>query len=114
LALPNRLIVQFLSAIGRISSHNASRVRRASRDCAQQGAWQPAAANAPSVGLFREHVGDADYVLALVTPPSLADAQKGSLPREIVFVIDNSGSVESTRVQVETVYQQLRTAVTIN
>jgi len=30
------------------------------------------------------------------------------------FVIDNSGSVESTRVQVETVYQQLRTAVTIN
>ena len=30
------------------------------------------------------------------------------------FVIDNSGSVESTRVQVETVYQQLRTAVTVN
>ena len=30
------------------------------------------------------------------------------------FVIDNSGSVESTRVQVETVYQQLRRAVTID
>jgi dephospho-CoA kinase len=30
------------------------------------------------------------------------------------FVIDNSGSIESTRVQVETVYQQLREAVTIN
>jgi len=30
------------------------------------------------------------------------------------FVIDNSGSVESTRAQVETVYQQLRTAVTID
>jgi dephospho-CoA kinase len=30
------------------------------------------------------------------------------------FVIDNSGSIESTRVQVETVYQQLRAAVTIN
>ncbi len=30
------------------------------------------------------------------------------------FVIDNSGSVESTRVQVETVYQQLRAAVTID
>jgi dephospho-CoA kinase len=30
------------------------------------------------------------------------------------FVIDNSGSIESTRVQVETAYQQLRAAVTIN
>jgi len=30
------------------------------------------------------------------------------------FVIDNSGSIESTRAQVELVYQQLRAAVTIN
>ena len=30
--------------------------------------WKPAAASAPSVGLFRERVGDADYVLAFVTP----------------------------------------------
>jgi dephospho-CoA kinase len=30
------------------------------------------------------------------------------------FVIDNSGSIESTRVQVGTVYLQLRAAVTIN
>src|SRR5262249_31082048 len=55
--------------------------------------WAPAAAAAPSVGLFREHVGNADYVLALVTPPLQADAPKETLPREIVFVIDNSGSM---------------------
>jgi len=30
------------------------------------------------------------------------------------FVIDNSGSIQSTHVQVETVYRQLRAAVTIN
>ena len=30
------------------------------------------------------------------------------------FVIDNSGSIESTRAQVEQVYRQLRAAVTIN
>ena len=30
------------------------------------------------------------------------------------FVIDNSGSIESTRAQVERVYRQLRAAVTIN
>ena len=31
--------------------------------------WKPAAEKAPSVGLFREHIGDADYLLAFVTPP---------------------------------------------
>src|SRR6185437_5653044 len=31
--------------------------------------WKPAAEKAPSVGLFREHVGDSDYLLAFVTPP---------------------------------------------
>ncbi len=60
--------------------------------------WTPAATAAPSVGLFREHVGEADYLLALVTPPLLADAQKEALPREIVFVIDNSGSMGGTSI----------------
>jgi Ca-activated chloride channel homolog len=60
--------------------------------------WTPSAAAAPSVGLFREHVGDADYVLALVTPPLLADAQKETPAREIVFVIDNSGSMGGTSI----------------
>jgi Ca-activated chloride channel family protein len=60
--------------------------------------WTPAATDAPSVGLFREHVGSADYMLALVTPPPLADAQKAALPREIVFVIDNSGSMGGTSI----------------
>ena len=31
--------------------------------------WKAAASKAPAVGLFREKVGDADYVLAFVTPP---------------------------------------------
>jgi Ca-activated chloride channel family protein len=60
--------------------------------------WTPGAAAAPSVGLFREHVGNAEYVLALVTPPMLADAQKQALPREMVFVIDNSGSMGGTSI----------------
>ncbi len=57
--------------------------------------WRPAAAKAPSVGLFREHMGDGDYVLAFVTPPVLPPAQDRR-PREIIFVIDNSGSMGGT------------------
>ena len=60
--------------------------------------WKPAAEKAPSVGLFREHVGDADYLLAFVTPPSVEQAERKPLPREVVFVIDNSGSMGGTSI----------------
>jgi Ca-activated chloride channel homolog len=73
-----------------------SKVTPADRDF--ELTWTPAASDAPSVGLFREHVGNADYVLALVTPPAVADAQQESPPREIVFVIDNSGSMSGTSI----------------
>src|SRR5215470_12647987 len=55
--------------------------------------WKPAEEKAPSVGLFREHVGDSDYLLAFVTPPAVDQAQQKPLPREVIFVIDNSGSM---------------------
>ena len=61
--------------------------------------WKPAIEKAPSVGLFREHVGNADYLLAFVTPPSVEQAEKKPLPRELVFVIDNSGSMGGTSIQ---------------
>ncbi|MFB6417908.1 MULTISPECIES: marine proteobacterial sortase target protein [Bradyrhizobium] len=60
--------------------------------------WKPAADKAPSVGLFREHVGDADYLLAFVTPPSAEQSTQKPLPREVVFVIDNSGSMGGTSI----------------
>jgi Ca-activated chloride channel family protein len=60
--------------------------------------WKPAAEAAPSVGLFREHVGDADYLLAFVTPPSIPQGEQKPLPREVVFVIDNSGSMGGTSI----------------
>jgi Ca-activated chloride channel homolog len=60
--------------------------------------WTPAVTSAPSVGLFREHVADADYLLAFVMPPALADAVQQPRPREMVFVIDNSGSMGGTSI----------------
>jgi Ca-activated chloride channel homolog len=60
--------------------------------------WKPAAATAPSVGLFREHIADSDYLLAFVTPPALTDAEQQARPREVIFVIDNSGSMGGTSI----------------
>jgi Ca-activated chloride channel family protein len=61
--------------------------------------WRPVESAGPSVGLFREHVGDADYLLAFVTPPIVpANDQEPPRPREIVFVIDNSGSMGGTSI----------------
>ncbi len=60
--------------------------------------WKPAAENAPSVGLFHERMGDADYLLAFVTPPTADQASRKPLAREVVFVIDNSGSMGGTSI----------------
>ncbi|RAX37659.1 marine proteobacterial sortase target protein [Rhizobium tropici] len=59
--------------------------------------WSAVASSVPSVGLFREHVGKDDYVLAYVTPPAVATSQKAG--REVVFVIDNSGSMGGTSIE---------------
>ncbi|MBB3571223.1 marine proteobacterial sortase target protein [Rhizobium sp. BK491] len=59
--------------------------------------WSTIASNMPSVGLFRDHVGKDDYVLAYVMPPAVATPQKAG--REVVFVIDNSGSMGGTSIE---------------
>ncbi|WP_371823978.1 marine proteobacterial sortase target protein [Phyllobacterium sp. 628] len=57
--------------------------------------WKPQSAKAPAVGLFRETIGSNDYALAYITPPVIEQKQE-ERPREIVFVIDNSGSMGGT------------------
>ena len=59
--------------------------------------WKPKAAAAPQTSLFYESVGGQDYLLAMVTPPTL-DAAPKLLPRELIFVIDNSGSMAGTSI----------------
>ena len=48
---------------------------------------------APQAGLFKETVNGHDYMLGFVTPPIIAPSAQAH-PREITFVIDNSGSME--------------------
>jgi Ca-activated chloride channel homolog len=84
-----------------VEEHNGARVIKlgegpvpADRDF--ELTWTPAEGSVPSVGLFREHVGNADYLLAYVTPPVLS-APEERRPRETIFVIDNSGSMGGPR-----------------
>jgi Ca-activated chloride channel family protein len=59
--------------------------------------WSPKAASSPQIALFHEIVGGQDYLLAMVTPPTL-DSNPHALPRELIFVIDNSGSMAGTSI----------------
>jgi Ca-activated chloride channel family protein len=53
--------------------------------------WRSASAD-PTLGLFAQHTDKGDYVMASVTPPANLDGLPRP-PREMVFVIDNSGSM---------------------
>ena len=51
-----------------------------------------AAGDAPALGLFRQAHSELDYVMATITPPS-AERTGTAPPRDMIFVIDNSGSM---------------------
>ena len=59
--------------------------------------WRPKVAAAPQTALFHEIVNGEHYFLAMVTPPTL-DAAPKVLPRELIFVIDNSGSMAGASI----------------
>ena len=52
-----------------------------------------ASGTAPQAGLFTETINGHDYLLGFVTPPTV-NTSTVSHPRDITFVIDNSGSME--------------------
>ncbi|MBV7519776.1 marine proteobacterial sortase target protein [Ensifer sp. ENS12] len=56
--------------------------------------WNAIEGKSPYAGLFRETVGNKTYLLSFVTPPAAAsETDAKPVRREIVFVIDNSGSM---------------------
>ncbi|WP_244513138.1 MULTISPECIES: marine proteobacterial sortase target protein [unclassified Ensifer] len=56
--------------------------------------WKAIEGKSPYAGLFRETVNGKTYLLSFVTPPATAtEADARSVKREVVFVIDNSGSM---------------------
>ncbi|BAV64839.1 marine proteobacterial sortase target protein [Sphingobium cloacae] len=53
--------------------------------------WRSASAD-PTIGLFRQTLNGEDYLMAAITPP-MQERKRAAPPREMVFVIDNSGSM---------------------
>ncbi len=62
--------------------------------------WKAEKGQSPQAGLFKEISGGKSYLLAFVTPPQ-ADAQpaRAVAKREIIFIIDNSGSMGGQSIE---------------
>ncbi len=67
--------------------------------------WTPEAGQAPQAALFSEHVGKEMYYLGMVLPPQADSQQSNTLAREVIYVIDTSGSMGGVSIR------QARTAL---
>ena len=62
--------------------------------------WTPDVAAAPGAAVFAEHKDGKTYALAMVVPPAAITGQTSPRsPREAVFIIDTSGSMEGTSIK---------------
>lgn len=56
--------------------------------------WRPVTGSAPGAAVFTEQVGGDHYGLLMLVPPELADSStEVAIAREMIFVIDTSGSM---------------------
>ena len=74
--------------------------------------WEPVSGSAPTAALFTEEVEGIHYGLLMLLPPSPRRAAT-AIPREIVFVVDTSGSmggvsIRQARESLDQALRQLR------
>ncbi|MGI9260379.1 MAG: marine proteobacterial sortase target protein [Woeseiaceae bacterium] len=60
--------------------------------------WRPVADSAPRAMLFTEDVGGEQHALLMMLPPDDFSAPVQRMPRELIFVIDTSGSMQGTSI----------------
>jgi Ca-activated chloride channel family protein len=71
--------------------------------------WRPVPASAPRAMVFIETVDEQPHYLLMVVPPDTGQAEASSAPREMIFIIDTSGSMHG--VSIEQARQALRRAL---
>jgi len=71
--------------------------------------WRPVPSSAPRVMAFTETIGDEPHYLLLVVPPDTGEAPTARIPREMIFIVDTSGSMHG--VSIEQARQALRRAL---
>jgi Ca-activated chloride channel family protein len=59
-------------------------------------AWQPDLGANPDASVLTEKLGEETYALVMVTPPASSTAR---LPRETIFIVDSSGSMEGASME---------------
>ncbi|RLA46251.1 MAG: marine proteobacterial sortase target protein [Gammaproteobacteria bacterium] len=74
--------------------------------------WRPVTGATPAAALFTQEVDGEHFGLLMVVPPA-ADRAAPAIPRELIFVVDTSGSmggvaIEQARASVSRALQQLR------
>ena len=60
--------------------------------------WLPASGNLPQAAMFRQNWSGADYALIMLMPPSKTSTGTARIPREVVYVIDTSGSMHGESI----------------
>lgn len=61
--------------------------------------WRPTQGNEPQAALFRQRLDGEDYAMLMILPPSDAYIQQHAMPREMIFVIDISGSMHGESIR---------------
>jgi Ca-activated chloride channel family protein len=61
--------------------------------------WRPVPSTAPRSMAFAETVNGEPYYLLMVMPPDSADSNAPRMPREMIFIVDTSGSMHGVSIE---------------
>lgn len=60
--------------------------------------WRPVPSASPRAMVFRETISGQPHYLLMVVPPNAEDRPGSSMPRELIFVVDTSGSMHGASI----------------
>lgn len=61
--------------------------------------WRPQASAKPQAAVFRERFNDEEYAMLMVVPPQLQATPGARLPRELLLLVDVSGSMQGESIR---------------